>query len=75
MSSLERIAIAPDVRFGKPYVRGTRIIVGDVIGYVAAGMSEDVILAHFPQLTREDIRACLLYAAERERRLERSIEI
>lgn len=68
MSSLERITITPDVRFGKPCVRGTRISVGDVLGYLAGGMSEDQILADFPQLTREDIRACLAYAAERERR-------
>jgi uncharacterized protein (DUF433 family)/predicted nuclease of predicted toxin-antitoxin system len=68
MSSLERITITPDVRFGKPCIRGTRISVGDVLGYLAGGMSEDQILADFPQLTREDIRACLAYAAERERR-------
>ena len=68
MSSLECITITPDVRFGKPCVRGTRITVGDILGYLAGGMSEDQILADFPQLTREDIRACLAYAAERERR-------
>jgi uncharacterized protein (DUF433 family) len=68
MSSLERIAITPGVRFGKPCVRGTRITVGDVLGYLAGGMSEDQVLADFPQLAREDIRACLAYAAERERR-------
>ena len=68
MSSLERIAIDPAVRFGKPCVRGTRISVGDVLEYLASGMSEDQILADFPQLTRDDIRACLAYAAERERR-------
>jgi uncharacterized protein (DUF433 family) len=61
MSSLERIIITPDVRFGKPCVRGTRITVGDVLGYLAGGMSEDQILADFPQLAREDIRACLAY--------------
>jgi uncharacterized protein (DUF433 family) len=68
MSPLERITITPDVRFGKPCVRGTRIAVGDVLGYLAGGMSEDELLADFPQLAREDIRACLAYAAERERR-------
>jgi uncharacterized protein (DUF433 family) len=68
MSSLDRISIDPEVRFGKPCVRGTRITVGDVLGYLAAGSSEDQILADFPQLTRDDIRACLAYAAERERR-------
>jgi uncharacterized protein (DUF433 family) len=68
MNLLDRIAVDPAVRFGKPCVRGTRISVGDVLGYLAGGMSEDEILADFPQLTREDIRACLAYAAERERR-------
>ena len=68
MSSLDRLTITPDVRFGKPCVRGTRITVGDVLGYLAGGMSEDQVLADFPQLAREDIRACLGYAAERERR-------
>jgi uncharacterized protein (DUF433 family) len=68
MSALERITIDPSVRFGKPCVRGTRITVGDVLGYLAAGMAEDQILGEFPQLSRDDIRACLAYAAERERR-------
>jgi uncharacterized protein (DUF433 family) len=68
MSPLERITIDTNVRFGKPCVRGTRIAVGDVLSYLAGGMSEDQILGDFPQLTREDIRACLAYAAERERR-------
>ena len=65
----ERIALDPAVRFGKPTVRGTRITVGDVLGYLAGGVSEDELLADFPQLSREDIRACLAFAAERERRL------
>ena len=68
MSALERITIDPSVRFGKPCVRGTRTTVGDVLGYLAAGMAEDQILGEFPQLSRDDIRACLAYAAERERR-------
>ena len=68
MSLLDRISIDPTVRFGKPCVRRTRIAVGDVLGYLAGGMSEDRLLDDFPQLTREDIRACLAYAAERERR-------
>jgi uncharacterized protein (DUF433 family) len=68
MNLLDRIAIDPAIRFGKPCVRGTRISVGDVLGYLAGGMSESQILADFPQLTTEDIRACLAYAAERERR-------
>lgn len=47
MGSLERITVTPDVRFGKPCVRGTRITVGDVLGYLAGGMSEDQLLADF----------------------------
>ena len=68
MNLLERIAVDPAIRFGKPCVRGTRISVGDVLGYLAGGMSEAQILADFPQLTSDDVRACLAYAAERERR-------
>jgi uncharacterized protein (DUF433 family) len=65
----ERIVLDPKVRFGKPVVRGTRVTVGDVLGYLAGGMSESEILADFPQLTRADILACLGFAADRERRL------
>ena len=68
MNLLDRIAVDPAVRFGKPCVRGTRISVGDVLGYLAGGMSEAQILADFAQLTCDDVRACLAYAAERERR-------
>lgn len=59
----------PNVRFGKPVVRGTRITVGDVLAYLAGGMSESEVLADFPQLRREDILACLGFAADREKRL------
>ena len=68
MSPLDRISIDLNIRFGKPCVRGTRITVGDVLGYLAGGMTEGELLADFPQLTQDDIRACLTYAAERERR-------
>lgn len=68
MNLLDRIALDPAIRFGKPCVRGTRLSVGDVLGYLAGGMSEAQILADFPQLTSDDVRACLAYAAERERR-------
>jgi uncharacterized protein (DUF433 family) len=68
MNLLEHITLDPEVRFGKPCVRGTRITVGDVLGYLASGVSEQQLLDEFPQLTREHIRACLAYAAERERR-------
>ena len=69
MALLDRITVDPAVRFGKPSVRGTRLTVGDVLGYLAGGMSEAEVLADFPQLTREDVRACYAFAAERERRL------
>jgi len=65
---LDRIVIDPGVRFGKPCVKGTRIAVGDVLDYLAAGTPEEQLLGDFPQLEPEDIRACLAYAAERERR-------
>ncbi len=68
MSPMDRISIDPNVRFGKPCVRGTRLTVGDILGYLAGGMSETDLLSDFPQLTQDDIRACLTYAAERERR-------
>ena len=63
------ITVEPGKRGGKPCIRGMRITVSDVLGYLAAGMSEDEVLRDFPYLTREDIRACLSFAAERERRL------
>ena len=63
------ITIEPGKRGGKPCIRGMRITVYDVLEYLASGMSEDGILRDFPDLTREDIRACLAFAAERERKL------
>jgi uncharacterized protein (DUF433 family) len=72
MERTHRIAVDPEVRFGKPHVRGTRITVGDVLSYLASGMSEEEIVNDFPQLTREDIRACLAFAAEQERGLLRA---
>jgi uncharacterized protein (DUF433 family) len=65
----DRIVLDPEVRFGKPTVRGTRVTVGDVLSYLAAYDTEDEVLREFPYLTREDIRACLAYAADRERAL------
>ena len=65
----ERIQIDPSVRSGKPCVKGTRITVFDVLEYLAGGMTNDRILADFPSLTTDDIRACLSFAAARERRL------
>ena len=67
MAYQDRITIEPDKRGGKPCIRNLRIAVHDVLEYLASGMSEDQILADFPDLTREDIRACLRFAADRER--------
>lgn len=69
MNYQDRITIEPGKRSGKPCIRGLRITVYDVLEYLASGMSEDDILRDFPDLTREDIRACLAFAADRERRL------
>ena len=63
------ITIDPGKRGGKPCIRGLRITVYDVLEYLASGMSENEILADFPDLEREDIRATLAFAADRERRL------
>ena len=63
------ITVEPGKRGGKPCIRGLRITVYDILEYLASGMSYDEILADFPDLTKEDIRACLAFAAERERRL------
>ncbi len=61
------ITIEPGKRGGRPCIRGMRITVYDVLSYLAAGMSEAEILDDFPYLTTQDIRACLSFAAERER--------
>ena len=66
---MDRITLAPDKRGGKPCIRGFRITVYDILEYLASGMTEAEILADFPDLEREDIRAVLTFAAERERRL------
>jgi len=63
------IVIEPGKRGGKPCIRGLRITVSDVLDYLASGMTEEEILSDFPELTAEDIRACLAFAADRARRL------
>jgi uncharacterized protein (DUF433 family) len=63
------ITIEPGKRGGQPCIRGMRMTVYDVLSYLAAGMTEDEMLSDFPYLTRDDIRACLTYAAEREHRM------
>lgn len=69
MNYQEYITIEPDKRGGKPCIRGLRITVYDVLDYLASGMTEAEILEDFPDLTREDIRASLAFAADRERKL------
>jgi uncharacterized protein (DUF433 family) len=66
---LDIITIEPGKRSGKPCIRGMRITLYDVLEYLAGGMTEGEILADFPELTRDDIRACLAFAADRERKL------
>lgn len=63
------IIMEPGKRGGRPCIRGLRIAVADVLGWLAAGMSHQQILADYPELTEEDIRASLAFAADRERRV------
>ena len=69
MNYRDRITIEPGKRGGKPCVRGLRITVYEVLEYLASDMTETEILEDFPDLEREDIKACLLFAADRERKL------
>ena len=63
------LTIEPGKRGGRPCIRGMRITVQDVLEYLASGITEDEILRDFPELTRDDIKACLAFAADRERKL------
>ena len=69
MEYTKLITIEPDKRSGQPCIRGLRLTVQDVLEYLASGMTVEEILSDFPDLTAEDIQACLSYAADRERRL------
>lgn len=64
------ITMEPGKRGGKPCIRGMRITVYDVLEYLASGMTHEEVLADFPELTEADIRACLQFAADRERKLQ-----
>jgi uncharacterized protein (DUF433 family) len=66
----EYIKINPEKRFGKPCVRDTRIAVYDILGWLASGMTFDEIIQDFPELSVEDIKACLSYAADREHKVK-----
>ena len=68
MAWQDRMSVNPAIRSGKPCIKGTRITVYDVLEYLAGGMTEDAILNDFPDLTLDDIRAVLAFAAARERR-------
>ena len=63
------ITISPEKRFGRPCVRNTRVTEFDVLGWLASGMNQTDIINDFPELTKEDISACLSFAAERERKI------
>jgi len=69
MNYKDFITIDPNKRGGKPCVRGLRITVYEVLEYLASDMTEDEILADFPDLRREDLKACIAFAADRERKL------
>jgi uncharacterized protein (DUF433 family) len=72
MNYSEIIKISPDKRFWKPCVRNTMITVYDVLGWLASNMTISEILADFPELTDQDIKACLAYATDREHNLQTS---
>jgi uncharacterized protein (DUF433 family) len=74
MNYQDIITIEDGKRGGRPCIRGLRITVADVLGWLAAGLSHDQIIADYPELTGDDIRACLAYAADRERRLLTSLK-
>ena len=69
MDYRDRITSEPGKRGGRPCLHGTRIAVADVLGWLAAGLSHAEIAADFPEVGEDDIRACLAYAADRERRV------
>jgi len=68
MNYQDIITLEPGKRSGKPCIRGMRITVYDVLSYLASGMTTEEILADFPYLTRDDVLACLAYAADREQK-------
>ena len=67
------ITLEPGKRGGKPCIRGLRITVDDILGWLAAGMTVQEILADYPDLTEEDVRAAMAFAADRERRVQFSV--
>ncbi len=73
MNYSEVISIDPNIRFGKPVITGTRISVFDVLGWLASGMTTEEIISDFPQLSKEQILACLAYSADKERKAKIAI--
>jgi uncharacterized protein (DUF433 family) len=69
MNYRKYIKIDPEIRFGKPCIKGTRITVYDVLGWLAAGMTIEEIIKDYPSLKREHILACLAYSADKERKV------
>ncbi len=71
MNSYKKIIkISSDKRFGRPCIRNTRITVSDILGWLGSGMSFEDILQDYPELSREDIKASLMFAADRELKLQ-----
>jgi uncharacterized protein (DUF433 family) len=70
MNYADYISVNPNIRFGKPCINGTRISVYDVLSWLASGMSFEEIISDFPQLNKEQILACLSFAADKERKLK-----
>ena len=70
MNYSEYISVNPNIRFGKPCITGTRISVYDVLSWLASGMSFDQIIDDFPQVNKEQILACLSFAADKERKIK-----
>lgn len=70
MEYKQHIEINPNIRFGKPVIKGTRISVFDILGWLASGMSYNEILKNYPTINKEQILACLAYSADKERKVK-----
>lgn len=70
MNYQDYISIDANIRFGRPCIKGTRISVSDVLGWMASGMDIEEILSDFPELTADQVRACLAFAADREQKVK-----
>jgi len=69
MELSEKITISPEIRFGKPCIKNTRITVYDILSWLASGMSVADVIKDFPELSKEDVQAALYFAADREKRI------